>query len=132
MEQVCSKCKKSKELNSAHFKAKGMGGYSKVCKPCLENISHKNAEKRRDAKEADKDNRADMSDGTEDDDTDASLAVNLTELELDVFLESIASNENLHSFAALVNLSEISETARDAKAKELSRLVWEHSKYRFM
>ena len=132
MEQVCSKCKKSKELNSAHFKAKGMGGYSKVCKPCLEYISHKNAEKRRDAKEADRDNRADMSDGTEDDDTDASLTVNLTELELDIFLESIASNENLRSFVALVDLSAISETARDAKAKELARLVWEHSKYRFM
>ena len=114
------------------FKVKKTGGNSKVCKQCLESISHKNAEKRRDAKEADRENRAEMSDGTEDDDTDASLTVNLSELELDVFLESIVSDENMCSFAALVNLSTISETAYDAKAKELAKLVWEHSKYRFM
>ena len=130
--RLCSKCKKNKPLDGTQFKLKGDGGFSKVCKSCLQQTSDKNADKRREAKNAETDNE------DRDDDSDETLSTTeLTELTLDIFLESIGSASHeaeLRSFAVLVNLSTLPDHGGDRgkRDKDLTTLVWEHSKYRFL
>jgi hypothetical protein len=126
--KICSKCKKEKPHNADHFKVKGnKGTLSQVCKACLQQLSESYTAKKREAFDAEKENR---SDDTEEEDDDA---LELTVLTLEVFLNTISSAQNLVSFTALVDLSAMTGSGdRVQRAKDLAKLIWEHSNYRFM
>lgn len=100
----------------------------KVCKLFLEKISQCNAEKRGDKE---KENRPGSLDTGEEDDDDTLQTAGLTELSLNIFLDTIALSDDIHSFAALVNISTLPGKARE-QANSLAKLVWDYSDYWFV
>jgi hypothetical protein len=80
--------------------------------------------------DVEKENKSMASDDALDGDDDTQ---GLTILTLKVFLDTIAAAQNLTTFTALVDLSEMSGSGNhDLRAKELAKCIWEHTKYRFM
>jgi hypothetical protein len=59
---------------------------------------------------------------------------NLSEIDIESFLETISATEDIHSFGAFVNVSPImKENLREcADSDALAELVWGRLKYRFM
>jgi hypothetical protein len=74
--------------------------------------------------------------GSTDDEEDDEFTLrnihNLSEIDIEGFLDAISATEDVHSFVALVNVSSIMKENLRECADALSELVWERLKYRFM
>lgn len=124
--QFCAHCKRTR--NVVEFGIKRGGISYKTCTDCRDGISAQNAEKRR---KKDKENSIPAND-TSGDNEDQQLRHALSDLTLNIFLDSIEKTENLQSFAAFVDLSPLlGENGRE-KADALAHAIYEKVNYRFM
>jgi hypothetical protein len=128
----CPRCRKEKPLDATEFK-RTRDGFSTACLKCLDQIAQTAARTKKE--KGNKENPAGSTDGRSDEEEDEFTLRNihnLSEIDIESFLDTISATEDVHSFGALVNVSPIMKENLRECAEELVGLVWGRLKYRFM
>jgi hypothetical protein len=137
--KICPRCRKEKPVDATNLKFKCIcDGFSTACLKCLNQIQVAQTAARTKKEKGNKENPAQA--GSTDDEEDDEFTFrnihnsNLSEIDIESFLETISATEDIHSFGAFVNVSPImKENLREcADSDALAELVWRRLKYRFM
>jgi hypothetical protein len=125
--RTCNTCKTPKSLDASTFKVQ-RDGFSKTCLECLDKKKKTYATK----KSGNKENQAEEEDEeAEPEIDDTADFVDMSAVNLDAFLASLAACEQVRSIVAHVDISSIQSSSMRETADRVAKAIWECLKYRF-
>jgi hypothetical protein len=102
----CPRCRKEKSLDATEFK-RTRDGFSTACLKCLDQIAQTAARTKKEKGNKENPAGTGSTDDEEDDEFTLRNIHNLSEIDIEGFLDAISATEDVHSFVALVNVSSI-------------------------
>ena len=124
----CPRCRSLKDINENNFK-KTREGFAVVCKTCSAARAQSRSQKMGEFGEKENDNPEE--DDLEDLDH-GELRKELGNITLERFIDALAQEEDIHSFAAFVDIAGLEGVGTRERADKLSKTIWEQLKYRFV